>query len=293
MPTLRLVYLTEQQYAGMMDHDHAGAAHNKTAEEQLPSINQEQTRLVPIADATRNASSNKQSDHEDEDNDYLDTLLQEATRIDGVNRRSFGGNAVRHQQVQHEMVSSDEEGENDSTSSPAQVDAVQQKSRNKRKRSALKRVHQSFDDRFNDLMAFKTKYGHCDISRTGENATLGQWCGNLRVSYKKIQNNQKPNNKLSNKQIQRLNDAGFKWSLRAQKKSSVFDDRFNDLMAFKTKYGHCDVPCSRTGENASLGQWCSEMRASYKKIKNNQKPRMNLCNEQIQRLNDAGFKWCR
>jgi hypothetical protein len=191
------------------------------------------------------------------------------------------------------MVSSDEEGENDSTSSPAQVDAVQQKSRNKRKRSALKRVHQSFDDRFNDLMAFKTKYGHCDISRTGENATLGQWCGNLRVSYKKIQNNQKPNNKLSNKQIQRLNDAGFKWSLRAQKKSSVFDDRFNDLMAFKTKYGHCDVPCSRTGENASLGQWCSEMRASYKKIKNNQKPRMNLCNEQIQRLNDAGFKWCR
>ena len=79
MPTLRLVYLTEQQYAGLMtDHaQHAGAANNTTAEEQLPSINQEQTRLVPIADATRNASSNKQSDHEDEDNDYL---------IDGVNR---------------------------------------------------------------------------------------------------------------------------------------------------------------------------------------------------------------
>ena len=77
MPTLRLVYLTEQQYAGMKNHDHAGAANNTTAEEQLPSINQEQTRLVPIADATRNASSNKQSDHEDEDNDYL---------IDGVNR---------------------------------------------------------------------------------------------------------------------------------------------------------------------------------------------------------------
>ena len=44
-------------------------------EEQLPSIdNQEQTRL-PIDDATRNTSSNKQSDRE-EDNDYhLDTLL--------------------------------------------------------------------------------------------------------------------------------------------------------------------------------------------------------------------------
>ena len=41
------------------------------------------------------------------------------------------------QQFQHEMVSSDEESENDSTPSPAQVDAVQQKSGNERKYSHL------------------------------------------------------------------------------------------------------------------------------------------------------------
>ena len=96
--------------------NHAGAANNTTAE--IPSIkNQEQTRL-PIADATRNASSNKppvgekkkmtaQSDHE-KHNDYLDTLVQES--IDEVNKRSFGSHAVQHQQVQQEMVlSSDKE----------------------------------------------------------------------------------------------------------------------------------------------------------------------------------------
>ena len=134
MPTLRLVYLTDQQYAGMTDHAH-GAANNTTAENS--SINQDQTRLVPIADATRNASSKKppvgekkkmaeQSDHE-EDNDYLDTLLQES--IDAINSRSFGGHALRHQQVQQEMLlSSDEENENDSSSSERVhvVDAVQQ-----------------------------------------------------------------------------------------------------------------------------------------------------------------------
>ena len=216
MPTLRLVHLTEQQYAVMTDHVHAGEANNTTAEEQLPSINQEQTRL-PIADATRNASLNKppagkekkveeQSDHEDEDNDYLDTILQES--IDAVNRRSFGGHDIhRHQQAQqeimvlssdeesendsssserrvvdavqqfqHEMVSSDEESENDSTpSAQVQVDAVQQKSGNERKIPA---PNQSFDKHFNDLMAFKAKYGHCDVSRTrtGDNAKLGRWC---------------------------------------------------------------------------------------------------------------------
>jgi hypothetical protein len=72
-----------------------------------------------------------------------------------------------------------------------------------------------FDERFNDLMSFKAKYGHCDVTRTGENTSLGSWCSNLRVSYKKIQNNQKPNIKISDEKIQRLNDAGFKWSLRA------------------------------------------------------------------------------
>ena len=61
-------------------------------------------------------------------------------------------------------------------------------------------------------------------------------------------------------------------------------------MAFKAKYGNCDV--SRTGENSSLWSWCNELRASYNKIKINQKPRNNLSDEQIQRLNYAGFKLC-
>jgi hypothetical protein len=148
----------------------------------------------------------EQSDHEDEDNDYLDTILQES--IDAVNRRSFGGHDIhRHQQAQqeimvlssdeesendsspserrvvdavkqfqHEMVSSDEESENDSTpSAQVHVDAVQQKSGNERKIPA---PNQSFDKHFNDLMAFKAKYGHCDVSRTrtGDNAKLGRWC---------------------------------------------------------------------------------------------------------------------
>jgi hypothetical protein len=64
------------------------------------------------------------------------------------------------------------------------------------------------------LMTFKAKYGHCDVYTRGEDASLGKWCSQLRSSYKKMENNQKPKMKLSDEQIQRLNDAGFKWSLR-------------------------------------------------------------------------------
>ena len=73
-------------------------------------------------------------------------------------------------------------------------------------------------------MAFKAKYGHCNVPQQGADASLGQWCSQLRVSYKKIQNNQKPTKmKLSDEQIQRLNDVDFKWSLRALPKNGPID----------------------------------------------------------------------
>ena len=298
MPTLRLVYLTEQTSSGMTYHDHA--TNNTTVE--LPSIDQEQIKSVPIADATRNASSNNkklpagvgeektmkggQSDDHEEDNDYLDTLLQEA--IDEVNRRtctSFDGHdAVRHQQFQQEIMvlSSDEESETDSSSSErahivdstiqhfiheesensystpsaqvrVRVDSVHQNSGHERKRPA---PIQSFDERFYKLLAFKKKYGHCYVPQSGEYVSLGHWCSVLRSSYKKIQNNQKPTRmKLSDEQIQRLNDAGFKWEPKPKRKRSApiqsFDDRFNKLMAFKAKHGHCYFP--QSGVLVSLG----------------------------------------
>jgi len=158
---------------------------------------------------------------------------------------------------------------------------------------SLRKAGSGFDKRFNYLMAFKAKYGHCDVSQRGEDASLGRWCSVLRGSYKKMQNNQKPIMKLSDEQIQRLNDAGFTWSLPPNAPHRVgpgFDKRFNHLMAFKAKYGHCDV--SQRGEDASLGMWCTEVRVSYKKMQHNQKPRKKLSDEQIQSLNDAGFKWC-
>ena len=260
-----------------------------TSAAELPiaarSILHEQSRkLSPIDDdATRNASSNNKEPPAVLGGEKM-VLLQEA--IDEVNSRSFGSHAVlRHQQVTNEeMVASDEEIKNYSTSS-VHLDAIQHTSGNKRKRRA---PIQSFDERFNDLMSFKAKYGgHCDVPQNGENASLGKWCSRLRGFYKEMQNKQKLNTKLADEQIQRLNDAGFKWSLR--KANSGFDDRFNDLIAYKATYGHCDV--HGIGENASLGTWCSGLRYSYKKIQNNQMPRIKLSDEQIQRLNDAGFKW--
>ena len=92
--------------------------------------------------------------------------------------------------------------------------------------------------------------------------------------------------KLSDALIRRLNKARFNVV-------SAFEERFKDFMDFKAIHRNCDV--SRTvHEYASLGRWCCEMRYSYKRMQNNQKPRRaKLSDKDIQRLvNDAGFRWC-
>ena len=53
---------------------------------------------------------------------------------------------------------------------------------------------------------------HRNVSQRGEDAVLGRWCCAMRGSYKTIQNKEKPSYKLSDEQIQRLNDAGFAWT---------------------------------------------------------------------------------
>jgi hypothetical protein len=144
--------------------------------------------------------------------------------------------------------------------------------KNKRKRSCSV----SFDTRIHELKVYKAANGHCNVPQTGKDTALGQWCNELRVSHKKIQNNQTFRTKLSDEEIQCLNDLDFTWNRYAS-----FEMRIHELKVYKAANGHCNVPT--TDKDAYLGRWCSQMRGSYKKMK--------LSDEEIHCLNDLDFTW--
>jgi len=146
----------------------------------------------------------------------------------------------------------------------------------------------SFDKGYAELMEYKEKNGHCNVSETKSSVykSLGKWCSNLRSAYKKIQKRETPNHKLTPENIQQLDDAGFKWRL-----TTSFDEGYAELMSYKEKNGHCNVPRKKSGEYQSLGQWCSNLRTSYKKIQKRQTSYHKLTEEHIKQLDDAGFKW--
>jgi hypothetical protein len=151
----------------------------------------------------------------------------------------------------------------------------------------------TFDERFEDLTAFKAEYGHCNVpqtrSRNNKHLSLGLWCKNMRQSYKAIKEGRNPTRKISKIDIRRLENAGFEWGFRGKK--YTFDERFRDLMAFKADVGHCNVPQTRSNKHSSLGHWCNKIRQAYKAIKEGKIPDHKLSKADIRRLEKAGFKW--
>ena len=148
----------------------------------------------------------------------------------------------------------------------------------------------TFEERFKALMEFKQKFGHCDVSqaRYCDYRALASWCAKARMSYKQIQNKEQPKIRLTVEEIRQLEEVGFKWSLP---RISTFEERFRELMGFKKQFGHCNVPSTRSGPFASLGTWCDNLRKSYKMRHNGERGKVVLLEENIRRLEDAGFQW--
>jgi hypothetical protein len=135
----------------------------------------------------------------------------------------------------------------------------------------------SWDARFHELVEFKNKHGHCNVVRA-KNRVLGQWVSFLRYKNKI--------GKLDADRIRRLEGIGFQWAGRGMLGQAGSGQRaswwsgFQQLVAFKNKHGHCNVP---RATDRRLGQWVSNQRHAKKVGK--------LDVDHIRQLEEIGFQW--
>ena len=86
-----------------------------------------------------------------------------------------------------------------------------------------------------------------------------------------------------------LDLAGILRSKRNHGRRCSSEKLYEQLKAYKAKHGHCNVKM-KSGDDKSLGRWCSLVRQSVKKMKNNEAPIVaGLSEEKLQRLKDIGF----
>ena len=137
--------------------------------------------------------------------------------------------------------------------------------------------------RFNELKQFKRDHGHLSVPKTGSKyITLTRWIRTQKRAYV-CRNEGKPcTNKMTDERVKKLEDIGFTWS--------CWDKKFEDLLRFKKKYGHCDVP-QRSKLYPSLGNWVSKQRLVYRSYYEEGISVGKYTADRIKKLESIGFNW--
>ena len=140
--------------------------------------------------------------------------------------------------------------------------------------------------RYDELVAFKQQYGHCNVpQKFQENKPLGIWVSNQRKQYRLFC--QGKSSYITPDRIAVLEKIEFVWGLD---KISLWETKYNELIAFRQQYGHCNVPRSYA-QNKKLGGWVNTQRQKYTFLCKGKSSCMT--SERIAALEYIGFEWNR
>ena len=96
---------------------------------------------------------------------------------------------------------------------------------------------------------------------------------------------------MSDTRIQKLEGIGFNWTIGKNKQSRgpcSWEQRLEELKAFKEQHGHCFVPRAYP-ENQALSYWVERQRQDYRNIEMGKPTKM--VGDRFTILEQVGFHW--
>ena len=149
-------------------------------------------------------------------------------------------------------------------------------------------IDPKFDAKIKELKAYKMVWGHVMVPKVHpQNKALGRWVGRMRCQYRLYQANK--TSCLNPERISLLENIGLEWNSTSKFAPHLnWITRFNELVAYKAKFGHMLVP-KKLKENEALGTWVRNQRCQYMAKKRGHKSPMT--EERIKKLTDIGFEW--
>mmetsp|Transcript_26977 Transcript_26977/g.64787 ORF Transcript_26977/g.64787 Transcript_26977/m.64787 type:complete len:403 (-) Transcript_26977:277-1485(-) len=138
--------------------------------------------------------------------------------------------------------------------------------------SATTKRDKRWNSKFAELKKYIEDHGDCSVKFTY--GPLGVWVNEQR----KLARKKTGKGALQADRRKRLEDIGFifcPWEAQ-------WDDRFKELVKYKQKHGHCNVP-----RDSVLGQWVHDQR----RVKKGNNRKTTLSKDRIDRLNKIGFNW--
>jgi hypothetical protein len=140
--------------------------------------------------------------------------------------------------------------------------------------------HDRWDDRFDELRHFVGIHGHCHVpTRLDSSPSLARWCKRQRYQHNLKQAG--AHSTLTDEREQKLNDVDFVWDAHL----SSWEERFMELVEFKQKHGHTNVPRS----NGRLGSWVKSQRRQHALYIRGEKSHLKA--QRVEKMKSLGFEW--
>mmetsp|Transcript_18524 Transcript_18524/g.34329 ORF Transcript_18524/g.34329 Transcript_18524/m.34329 type:complete len:382 (+) Transcript_18524:1239-2384(+) len=141
----------------------------------------------------------------------------------------------------------------------------------------------SWEQRLQGVREFASEHGHCKIPHDHE---LGSFVSYIRNCYRLRDEGKK--NGLTDERVNDLMEVGFVFNVNKRSGGCTtvqksWEDRFQDLLAFKEEYGHTLVHSSY----GPLAGWVRNQRDGYRKMKAGKQSAMTA--EKALRLTEVGF----
>lgn len=146
---------------------------------------------------------------------------------------------------------------------------------------------QEWNKRFNELVEFKRKNGHTNVSPK-EHPELAIWVAQHAMHFNSNQLSQlhtetkKVTNQKTKKQWANLGNPKTKYR-PVTNPDHEWNDRYTELIQYKRQHGNCLVRKSTCTDYPKLMAWISQQRGAFNKGL--------LSQERIQKFNDIGFNW--
>jgi hypothetical protein len=145
---------------------------------------------------------------------------------------------------------------------------------------------ETWDMRFDELVAYKKAHGTFNTTqkRGGKHNGLNQWIEYQRKKYKQNRERFDP------QRLARLESISFPF-VRKSEHFLTFDERLQQLLGYKAKTGHCNVPQDGKGAPKGLGHFVLDQRKYFHQMRRVEGKKTPLTQERIDKLNALGFQW--
>ena len=155
--------------------------------------------------------------------------------------------------------------------------------------SRTRSYDQRWKSRFQDLVKYKLTHGDCIVPKSYKDKGLHSWVRKQRILKKDFDLGLASDESMTQERVNALNSVGFAWVVGHQSNDVGWESNFQQLVVFKSQYGHTRVPQSY---DKTLHKWVLNQRCRRRLLEDKGEGKAKgMTWTRIEKLDAIDFAW--